>query len=333
MKINKRSREVILLVVLLASLIALLAQVDSIRATFNNLHAFNVYVRVETEIMQEAPAGQYYEALFWKHNDELMQIMRAHPEHNEIFLNAMLLFVPKLDALLNGNGDKAFITSEHVESFKSELDWFASMGSQSLRDDIEREQRRLPLDVMVGMSMNDALDFINSSWTPEPMEEKSLVPDSNGKWAYYVHNGVYIEYPGNYSMQISESENGYIYFIPFQGSPASWNPCVMKVRIWNIPTNEKDANDPRAWYRPENIVWDNAIQNPQFPGVEFASHMPDSQMANFHAYQYDEENQIAVDIWVFVFQDSELSDSTDYSELIARRYEYFQHMVENLRIQ
>src|SRR5688572_10058650 len=44
-----------------------------------------VILRVEREIIQKMPAGQYYESLFFKHNDEIMQISFNHPEKEEEF--------------------------------------------------------------------------------------------------------------------------------------------------------------------------------------------------------------------------------------------------------
>ena len=41
--------------------------------------------------MQTDPFGQYYKSLFWKYNDELLQIMYAHPEHREKFSQALLI--------------------------------------------------------------------------------------------------------------------------------------------------------------------------------------------------------------------------------------------------
>ena len=332
MKPSKRFRWSIGFAILFLFLIVLLSQVDTVKATFSTLHAFRVYVRVQTEIFQKMPAGQYYESLFWKHNDEVLRIMQAHPEHREVFIQDLRVFVPELEELLDGDGDQSYVTSEHVQSLKAELDWFAAMGSPPLRDDIEREQQRLPLDAMVGMTMNEALEFINSTWIPDPGEEKLFVPESAGKWAYYVYNGVYIEYPGNYSMQISGSQQGYIYFMPSQASPELWNPYVMKVRIWSVPQNEVNANSPRAWYSPESIAWDSPIQNSQFPGVEFISLKPNSQSVDIHAYQYNVENQLAIDTWVFVYDDTAFSNSSNYSELISQQYEYFEHMVENLHV-
>lgn len=309
-------------------------QFDSVQATFNNMHAGMVMLRVEREIMQKMPAGQYYESLFWKHNDEIMQISFNHPENEEEFWRVTRLFIPGLEALLDGEGDTVQITSEQVESLKAELSWFASVGSPALREDIEKEQQRFPLDIFVGMSMNEALDFINSSWTPDPALQQFLVPDSDGKWAYYIHDkGVYLEYPSSYSLQVSGSEKDFIYFIPSTGVPEQWNPCVMKVRIWNVPEAEKDTASSRSRYSPESIVWENSIQGPEFQGVEFISSRPSMPVMNFHAFQYNRENQLAVDIWVFVTENPQVPDDFDYSVMINQRYEYFQHMVDSIHMQ
>jgi len=333
MKLGKRFRWMIIFAILLTSLAIFLTHVDYVQATFSNMHAFTVLLRVETEIMQKTPAGQYYEALFWKHNDELMQISINHPENEEEFWRVNRLFIPGLEALLDGKGDKVRITSEQIQSLKAELDWLASVGSSALQEDIQKEEQRFPLDMFVGMTMKETLDFINSNWTPDSLTEKSLVPESDRKWAYYVYNGIYFEYPNNYSLQISGSENDYIYFIPFQGSPEQWNPCVVKVRIWNIPVNERDANNPRSWYVPESIVWESVIQNAEFPGVEFISSRPSQSDIAIHAFQYNQENQLAVDIWMLVMESPHFPDDFDYSAMINQQYEYFQHMADNLHVQ
>ena len=322
----------VLVIVLLIFLAVVFAKTDSVQAVFNGAHALKVFLRVQTEIMQTTHAGQYYESLFWKHNDELMQIMSAHPEHKEKFLNANLLFVPELEALLDGDGDKAYVTTEHVESLKAELDWFAAVGSPALREDIEREQQRLPLDHLVGMTMKEALEFINSNVIPASIMENTLVPNSDDKWAYYIHNGVYFEYPVNYSVQVSETEPSYLYLVPSAGSPEHWNPCVMKLHIRNIPVSQKDSHNPYSRYGG-SIVWENTIQNAGFQGVEFISSMPQFPVMDFRAYQYNEEMQIAVDIWLFGNENPPMTDSSAYSEMVNQRYEYFQHCIESLRIQ
>jgi hypothetical protein len=333
MNLGKRSRWIIISVVMSAFVVVFLTQAEAVQATFTNMHAFTVLLRVETEIMQKTPAGQYYESLFWKHNDELMQISSRYPENSEEIWRITRLFIPGLEALLNGEGDAVQITLEQMESLKAELDWLASVGSPVLREEIQKEQQRLPLDAFVGMTMNEALDLINSTWTPDYHAEKSLVPNSDGKWAYYVYRGIYLEYPGNYSLQMSGSEKDYIYFVPLPGSPEQWNPCVMKVRVWSVPIDEKETNNPRLWYSSENILWESVIQNTELPGVEFVADGPSLSNMHFHAFQYNDELQLAVDIWVFVNEKSQFPNDFDFSTMINQRHEYFQHMVDSVRIQ
>ena len=320
-------------VIVLAVFSILATQVSSVRATFSDMHAAMVLLRLETEIMQKTPAGRYYESLFWKHNDEVIEVTREYPEHRVEFSRTTRMFVPELEALLNGKGDSVYITPQQIENLKAELAWFASVGSPALREDIEREQQRFPLDQFIGMTMSEAEDFVNSSWTPASIIEKSLVANSDGEWAYYVHNGVYFEYPSSYDLQISESQEDSIYLIPSTGMPEYWNPCVIRVRILKIPPAEKDKYNPRFGYSPENVLWEAKIQNADFPGIDFAAIIPDYPVSHIHSFQYNDTNQIAVRMSVYVYKNSEITTSLGYSELINQRYEYFQHMMESLQIQ
>jgi hypothetical protein len=167
MKLTKRFRWSIVFIILLASLATLLMQFDSVQATFTDMHMFAVMLRVESEIMQKTPAGQYYDSLFWKHSEELMQLIEANPGRYEELVRVNRLFVPGLEALLDGKGDEVRVTSEQVEGLKVQLDWFYSRGGPALQEDIQTEWQRLPLDHFVGMTMNEAWDFINSNWTPD----------------------------------------------------------------------------------------------------------------------------------------------------------------------
>ena len=333
MKLNKRSRWIIVFIILLVSLTALLMQFDSVQATFNNMHAVTVLIRVESEIMRKTPAGQYYESLLWKHNEEIGQISVSNPENNEELMRVLRLFIPGLETLVNGKGDTVHITSEQMEGLKAQLEWFAVRGSPTLQEDIQKEQQRLPLDHFVGMTMNEAWDFINSSWASDSAVTQNLVEDSNGTWAYYVHNEVYLEYPSSYFLQVSESEKDFIYFIPSTGVPEQWNPCVMKVHIWNVPATEKDTANSHSRYSPESIVWEHSIQGSEFQGIEFISSRPGMPGMNIRAFQYNQENQLAIDIWVFVTENPQVPDDFDYSTMINQRYEYFQHMVDSIHMQ
>ena len=332
MKLGKRSRWILIFIVLLAAIIAILTQVDSVQATFTNMHGFTVLLRVEREIMQKTPAGQYYESLFWKHNDELMQIAAQHPENNEEFMRVTRLFIPGLEALLDGDGDTVKITAEQVESLGAELDWLASMGSPTLREDIQKEQQRMPLDLFVGMTMNEALDFINSAWAPDSVVEKTLVPDTNGSWAYYVHRGVYLEYPGSYALQTSGLESDYLYFMPLQGLSEQWYPWVMKVRFWAVPVTQPNASDISTWYSHDNVIWERPVQNMEFSGVEIISSRNDPARINLYALLYNESNRLAVEVRVLILENQGFPADIDYSVMVDERYEYFHHLVTTIRL-
>lgn len=334
MKLSRRSRWVIFIVGFLTITVLILTQVRSVQATFTNVHVGMVLLRVEREIMQKSPAGQYYEALFWKHNDELMQIARDHPENNEEFWRVTRLFIPGLEALLNGEGDTAQITSEQVESLKAELDWLASVGSPFLREDIEKEEQRLPLDYFAGMTMSDALDFINSSWTPDSAPvQQNLVPDSDGQWAYYLYNNVYLEYPASYYVQASESSD-YIYFVPSTGMPEYWSPCVVRVHIWNVlPADELSASPYPRYTSQGSIVWESPILNGGFGGVEFIASRADWSTMDLDAFQYNAEIQRAVLFQVLTRDNPVVAEPSEYSLILDQQYEYLQHMISSVRFQ
>ena len=363
MKLRKRPRWILVFAILITSLAVFLNHVGTVQATFSNIHIVTVLFRVEREIMQKSPAGLYYESLFWKHNDELIQISLNHPENEEEFWRVNRLFVPGLEALLNGKGDTVRINWEQIQSLKKELDWLASVGSPSLREDIEKEQQRFPLDKFVGMTMIEALDFINSSWrpdmmiqqtsTPNQVVEQALVPDvvvqpdptaesvvkqtlvagSNGKWAYYVHDGVYFEYPTGYYLQNSEPA-GHFDFMLSTGAPEESDPYEIIVRIWKVPYDQKNDLTPERWYPAESIIWERNIQNLDFEGLEFISRGPSTQGVDLNAVQYNWKNQIAVHVLcMYIDKVPLLPASLDDLSTVNQRYKYFQHMVDSLRMQ
>jgi hypothetical protein len=355
MNLGKRSRWMIIFAILLTFLAIFLTQVDSVQATLDDMHAATVLARVDAEILQKTPMGQYYRALLLKHADELVWIMDSHPEHEEVVLHVIRLFIPDLEVLLDGKGDKVYISSEHVESAKTELDWFASMGSPALRDDIRKEEQRLPLDNFVGMTMSDALKLINSRWTPDmaPQQtsapdsvvqsaptpelviDKTLVPGSNGKWAYYVRDGIYFEYPTSYYLRLTKGPSiDTISFIPSAGVPGKWDPYTITVDILNVPVAEKDRLRSDYWYQAESIIWAKPIQNDTFEGIEFISKpVPNASIFYLDVVQYSQENQLALHISMFVNESLPVSGGFDYLAMINQRYEYFQHMVDHLCMQ
>jgi hypothetical protein len=334
MRITRYSKWVVLLIVFIVSLLIFFTQIDRVQATFSDAHAAVVLLRFETEIMQKTPAGQYYESLFWKHNDELIEIASKYPEHRVDFSNVTRMFIPEIEALLDGKGDAVYVSREDIESLKAELAWFASVGSPALHDDIQKELERFPLDQFIAMSLNEAMDFVNSSWIPESIVEKSLVPDSDGQWAYYVLNGVYFEYPKGYTLQVSDSLSNSAYLIPSSNDmPNYWNPCIVRIGVFSVSPDQKDKYDPHSWYSTERVLCETNIQNVDFPGTSFSTSNSDYPISYLYGFQYNATNQLAVRISVYRYQNSVTTRPQERPDTMNQRYEYFKHMVESLRIQ
>ncbi|KAF0106782.1 MAG: hypothetical protein FD146_2374 [Anaerolineaceae bacterium] len=306
-----------------------LGKVEYARALFSNMHAANILLRVEREIMQKSPAGQYYESMFWKHNDEIMQIMSAHPEREDDFLRVARSFIPGLEALLNGEGDTVEITAGQVSDLKALLDWLASVGSPSLKEDIEREQARFPLDLFVGMSMDEALEYITTHWEYESSVPPMLVPDSNGEWAYTMLNGVYLEYPASYSMQQSVSFPDMVYFIPSPNVPEAWDAAVIKVHIWSLPPEQRDLFGPARFGPADDLAWQNEIVSGDFTGVQFLFENENIACAYFGAFLYNKQTQTAIDIWILA-EPIRIQEFENFQDVINQKYPYLQHLIEKI---
>lgn len=354
---NKRSRWVIVFGILLSSLALLATRISTVRATFDVGHAVQVYLRVEAELMPKTPAGRHYVDLYYKHLCEIFQIIDAHPEHNETLVQAFVLFAPELEALLDGEGDRVYISSQHVTSLQAELDWFASRGSQALREDIQKERQLLSLDQFVDMTMNQAWEYINSKWTPDMVvqpaatgipvatatpithnriteaqtkwvTDHNIVPGSNGKWAYYLHNGVYFEYPASYHIYVSPNS---LHFTTPQ-NVVNWNdPTSITVDILTV--DKKDKLTPSAWFStaPRNVVWQRTLPGREFEGTEYILVAPireNDVICTLGALLYNQENELGLHIQV-----KGITPSTEDFALLSQEYEYFHHMMDNVRIQ
>jgi hypothetical protein len=352
MKKSKRSRWMIGVAVLLILLSISLSQAGIVRAVFDGPQDAMVLYRVFTEILPGTPGGRYYLDLFIKHGPEIAEIVNAHPEHEETLVRTTHLFIPGFEALLNGKGDTVHITTEQVDALQDELDWFASTGSPALQEDIEKERQRLPLDQFAGVTMNDALDMINSSWTPDLegqlpfielqklsssqpvlIKDVALIPHSAWKWAYYSINEVYLEYSSNLYIEISkiDEHRSMINFMPRISVPFVQSTPVIAVQlVQNIPLDE-NAKKPTMLFGEENVVWKSNIHNPDFDGIEFVVKFPNSPQMSAVAVLYSETDQLAVGLQTQL-NEGNVSSDVNYSVLLDQKYEYFQHMIENIRL-
>lgn len=145
------------------------------RAFLNDTDA-GILLRFYNEVVLPTPAGQYYNSLLWKHSDEMNLLFKNHPEHQESSIEVIQEFIPGIEALLNGQGDTVQITAKQIRLLQAEVDWVASTASPALREDIERELERYPLEHFIGMTMSEALEYVNANFPPDLIVEPTSTP-------------------------------------------------------------------------------------------------------------------------------------------------------------
>jgi hypothetical protein len=279
--------------------------------------------------------------------------MIAYPEHVEVTLYTIRMFIPELEAMLDGKGDIVYITSEHLETLKTELDWFTSVGSPALKEDIQKEQKRFPLDNFIGMTMDESWKHINSQWTPDMVIQPTSIPESvvqlsptpalvvntvlapGSKGKFEVPGGAYLEYLSSYDFQVVNEEP-----VPLGMKKFSFHPKLsvdqQQRRYWIIleafnaspAENEIIANN---MYSSGGVIWEKMIQTEEFEGVEYIFSISNGAIEELGALLYNQESQLFIRIYVrapdFVSLDA------NFAELIDKNYPHFQHLVDNLHIQ
>lgn len=120
--------------------------------------------RVDNEIMSKTPYGRYYSDMYWQHNTELIEIFQAYPEQMDDAVYVTLLTLPHIEALLNDKGDTITISTKQVNGIEEMFVFIASVASDELKTDIERERQRTPLQDFVGLSMNEATIYIEEAF-------------------------------------------------------------------------------------------------------------------------------------------------------------------------
>ena len=146
----------------------LLSQSQPAQTMWGQAHRVAVLYRVDAEILSKTQAGLHYRTLFWKHNSELIQIYTVnHQDHCDNFTRIVDMFVPGLEALVDERGDTVRINTEQIDAVEAELDWLLSVGSLTFQEDIIKERARWQFSRFIGMTMNEALDYINTHWSPE----------------------------------------------------------------------------------------------------------------------------------------------------------------------
>lgn len=349
------------LIVILAGVFSL--QVQPAGASMGYDHVVDVWERAWNEILASTPAGQYYEAVFAKYDNEIDLLLSRDPVHVMMFWLVAEKFVPGLEAMLDGKGDTVKITEEQIQSMEEAMEWLASMGSEPLRNDIQAELQRFPLEQFVGMTMNEALDYLNANLPPPPQPENgpdsgngstpppenqcvagytadcmsgpSLVPGSDGRWAFYVLNGVYFEYPSEWRVELWAGRTDIVSMIPVTDSPESVTADEISLFAGAYPNAIVSKYDPltypqQAWLRPP-AIWKRLVTLPDLTGSEFLwVDSTDTSFLYVEAMFYDPDTQTAAGM--VMPARGELLDAMRDPDFVQDKLPNFRHIVESVRM-
>jgi hypothetical protein len=307
--------------------------INNAHALLTGARALHTVWRFEREVLRTTRVGQYYEGLLFKHAQEVEELLSKDPANTKKkFLALGEETIPLLDAYLSGEGDSAIITAESMDALKDILDDLNVAGSRSLQKDIQAEYERFPLDGFVGMSMNEAYDYVLASFAGV-LESPMLVEGTDGKWAYYIHKGVYFEYPSNWYVQVvepkEENENP-IVIIPSSENPSQWDAEWVAVGVaTNVSPESASTQNFSFNTTGYEILWQESIQLGETNRVEYAARykMAGAVIAEF----YNPEKRIFIDAGVVLFDP--LGVQLDDSQGVAKeRYEYLFHLIESIKI-
>ena len=149
------------ILVVMAAIWLTAARWETVQALRDGAHTADVLLRADRELTPKTAAGQYYHRLVWQHNAELIDIfVNRYPEHHTRFFVAVDAFIPAIEALLDGDGDSVTISAAQIDRLQTELNWLKSVGSDALRADIEREERRFPPEQFIGMTIAEAYERV-----------------------------------------------------------------------------------------------------------------------------------------------------------------------------
>ncbi len=155
------NRVAIIMTGLFITFILFLSIKKTAQAITSHAQVVTILIQIESELLPSMPAGQYYEGLYFRHFDELSEIYSHDPYHSVAFTYPrLLLFIPGLGALVNGKGSTEIITSEQVNALQEEVNWLVEHCKPSLCRDIGFEEERFPLNSFIGLTYQEAWDYI-----------------------------------------------------------------------------------------------------------------------------------------------------------------------------
>ena len=155
--------------------------------------------QLRDDVLSQTEEGQRYVDLYYEYSLEIATLLLDNPALYDQGYTTLQSFVPAIEAIIDGDGDSVTITSAQIDQTEAFLDALvAATGRGSLRDTIIQERHRVPLNMMVGMTVDEAWDLLKGYsllWQPplalnDPYEAKAgrtipvefRIEDPNGEF-------------------------------------------------------------------------------------------------------------------------------------------------------
>lgn len=128
--------------------------------------------RVRDELLNGTAAGEHYRKLYEQHTGRISWLLLLNSELRATGGSILKAVTPGLNHLMDGQGDQDIITQELVDDVLSFLQRLAkedrAKGGGELAGTIERERARIDWDRLVGMTYEEAWQYIQSRVAVHP---------------------------------------------------------------------------------------------------------------------------------------------------------------------
>ena len=128
--------------------------------------------RVRDELLTGTQAGEHYRTLYEKHTGRISWLLLLNPDLRATGGQILKAVTPGLNHLMDGQGEQDVITQELVNDVLSFLQRLAeedrAKGGGELANTIEREIIRIEWNRLVGMTFEEAWQYIQSRITVHP---------------------------------------------------------------------------------------------------------------------------------------------------------------------
>jgi hypothetical protein len=136
-------------------------QSDSYTSSEESPFDIDVFYSIRDNVLSQTPQGQHYIDLYETFTPEIADAIGEHPQLLDEAIDVIQRWEPKLQALVEGNGNSVVITSEDVLSVQSFLNNLKAFSSSELQNAINNELSNHPLQNMIGMTMDQSWMYLN----------------------------------------------------------------------------------------------------------------------------------------------------------------------------